>query len=159
MNAVASEDRLRLETVSDSGELQAIWVTRRLADRFVPALAKHVEQQVQPSVSKPIMLSINQDQVRKERASNPAPPVPLQREITPWLCRTMHLKKREQGLIWTMTDDATIDAHMILTGNTVRALLDVFLNNFRKLEWSEEAFPEWVRDSIAAAPVEKNKLN
>jgi len=49
-----------------------------------------------------------------------------------------------------MSDDLLTDAHMVLTGENVRALLDIFLTSYRQIEWSEQGFPEWAIE--AAAP-------
>jgi hypothetical protein len=150
MTASPAEDRLRLDAVNAGGLLQAIWITRRLADRFIPHLAKHAEKQAEASAARDLVLSMQQEQLRSERAASPIPAVRLQPAIVPWLCQTIQLKERPEGLIWTMSDDGLSNAHMVLTGENVRALLDIFLTSYRKLEWSEQGFPDWALE--AAAP-------
>jgi hypothetical protein len=159
MSADLGEDRIRLDAVDGAGVLQAIWITRRLADRFLPHLGADTEKQVQSGLPRDLVLSMNHEQLRSERAANPPPAVKVQPAITPWLCRTIRLKERPQDLIWTMTDDATIDAHMVLDGNNIGALLDIFLNSYRKLEWSEDAFPEWLRERTDAGRPRAGLLN
>lgn len=159
MQADFNQDRIRLDAVDSAGNYQAIWYTRRLADRFLPPFAKHAEKNVESGLPKDMLLSMNQEQLRMERAENPLPVIPQVADAPPWLCQTVHLNEHPDGLQWTMTDDASIDAHMILADQAVRAVLDVFLTTYRALEWSEQAFPEWVREAAVAAVVRPGTLN
>lgn len=144
MNVNVVEDRIRIDAVDAGGSFQAIWLTRRLAERFVPHLATKAELQVESGLPREIVLSMDQQQLRDARASNPTPPVAAPPDLTPWLCVTIHLSERPEGLIWTLTGDRLIDAHMVLTPESVRALLDILLTSFRALEWGEVCFPEWL---------------
>jgi hypothetical protein len=159
MTAHPAEDRLRLDAIDVNGLLQAIWLTRRLADRFLPFLAGHAEKQAEASAARELVLAMQQERVRNERAAAPTPAVQLQPAIVPWLCRTIQLKDRPEGLIWTMSDDVAIDAHMVLAGEHVRALLDIFLTNYRHLEWHEQAFPEWAVEAAAPKAISPARLN
>ena len=103
---------------------------------------------------------MNQEQLRIERAENPEPPVQPTVDLRPWLAQTVHLNEGPDGLVWTMTDDRGIDAHMVLSEESERAVLDVFLTTYRALEWSDHPFPAWVRDAAAEpAPVPPGSLN
>jgi hypothetical protein len=159
MSASLAEDRIRLDTVDANGIFQAIWITRRLGNLMVPHIASHAEKQVASGLPKELVLSMNQEKLKAERTANPVPPVRAQPAITPWLARTVHFNQRPEGLIWTMTDDHSIDAHMILAGDNIRALLDVFLTSYRSLEWGAEAFPDWVIEAGAAKEVPVSRLN
>ncbi len=159
MTADFTQDRIRLDAVDVTGAYQAIWYTRRLAERFLPPLAAHAEKNVQTGLPKDILLSMNQEQLRIDRAENPLPTVQPVVEVHPWLCQTVHLNDHPDGLQWTMTDDLTIDAHMVLADEAVRAVLDVFLNTFRALEWGEQAFPEWVREAARTEAPPPGSLN
>jgi hypothetical protein len=48
---------------------------------------------------------------------------------------------------------------MVLDDQAVRAVLDVFLMTYRNLEWSEQAFPEWVTARGQTQPVPPGALN
>jgi hypothetical protein len=159
INANLAEDRIRMDAVDSEGTYQAIWLTRRLVDQFVPHLATHAEKQVQSGIPPAIKLSMDQQALRTERAEQPTPPVPVQPAVTPWLCITMHLKHQTDGLVWTLTDDRMIDAHMVLTGMGIRAMLDVFLTSYRALGWDEAHFPDWAREAAAPARSEPRVLN
>lgn len=160
MQADFAEDRIRLDAVDAAGVFQSIWYSRRLADRFLPHFAAHAEKSVDSGLPKDLLLSMNQEQLRIERAENPHPPVQPTVELRPWLAQTVHLNEGPEGLIWTMTDDRTIDAHMVLSDEAERSVLDVFLTTYRTLEWSDHPFPDWVRDAAAQpAPVPPESLN
>lgn len=146
MNPDIPEDRVRLDIVTPEGAYHAVHITRRLADRFVPVLANKAESQVSDGIPKDLALSMQQEALRAERDSNPHPAVPALQDSRPFLCQTIHLSDREDGLLWTMTDDANFEAHMVLDAQGQRAVLDVLLITFRALEWSEMTFPEWVRE-------------
>ena len=146
MNPDIPEDRIRLDIVTPEGAYYAVHITRRLADRFVPVLASKAEGQIEGGIPKDLALSMQQEALRTERDSNPLPAVPVTPGQRPFLCQTIHLSDREDGLLWTMTDDTAFEAHMVLDTQGQRAVLDVLLITYRALEWSEEAFPEWVRE-------------
>jgi len=160
MQADFAEDRIRLDAVDATGAFQSIWYSRRLADRFLPHFAAHAETNVESGLPKDLLLSMNQEQLRIERAENPDPPVQPTGEVRAWLAQTVHLNEGPDGLVWTMTDDRNIDAHMVLSEEAERAVLDVFLTTYRALEWSDHPFPTWVRDAaVQPEPVPPGSLN
>ena len=94
------------------------------------------------------------------RTSAPVDPVEAVPDAEPWLCKTIHMADLEQGGVQlTFTDDATIDAYLILDEESLRATLDVFLITYRTLEWGEQPFPDWVAARGTAQPVERGALN
>ena len=159
MNPDIPEDRVRLDIVTPEGAYHAVHITRRLADKFVPVLASKAEAQVSDGIPKDLALSMQQEALRAERDSNPQPAVPALKYSRPFLCQTIHLSDREDGLLWTMTDDASFEAHMVLDAQGQRAVLDVLLITYRALEWGEEAFPEWVRERGQVQAPARGKLN
>ncbi len=153
------EDRIRLDAIDSVGACESIFLTRRLADRFVPLLVERIEAHAQPGVPKAIGLAMNQQQLRLERRENPLPDVTPSAETPRWLCRTIHLAERGGDLEWTLTDDAQNTAAMPLAGPGGRAVLDIFLLMYRRLEWGLEVFPAWLCEDEAEAAPEKRTLN
>lgn len=153
-------DRIRMHTVDPAGQFQAFFITRRLADRFVPVLAERAEKAVAGPIPRDLVLDIEQEKLRMERDNNPQPPVEAVPDAEPWLCKTIHMADLDQGDVQlTFTDDDSIDAYLILDEESLRATLDVCLITYRTLEWSEQAFPDWVAARGAAQPVERGTLN
>lgn len=146
MVADHAEDRIRMDTQSSQGDLCSIHWTRRLADRCVPALALKAERHISGALPKDLALSFQQDALRAERDANPLAPVPRQSEGRPYLSHCIHLSEQERGVVLTHTDGSTFEAHMPLDFSAISALLDVLLITYRALEWSEAAFPPWVRE-------------
>ena len=160
MAADFDEDRIRLNTVDPAGLYQALYLTRRLADRFVPLMAQRAEKAVAGPIPSELVLDIEQEKLRMERDSNPQAPVETVPDARPWLCKTIHMGDREEGGVQlTFTDDASIDAYLILDEQSLRATLDVFLISYRALEWGEQPFPEWVAARGSAPVVERGTLN
>jgi hypothetical protein len=141
-----AEDRIRLDAVSETGEAQSIYLTRRLSDRFLPKLVEQVERDVRPGVPKEIGLAMSQQQLRIDRAENPLPDVDPGEGALRWLCQTIHLTAHPDALEWTLTDDAAHIARMFLPGTGRREVLEIFLLMYRNLEWSLDPFPDWLTD-------------
>jgi hypothetical protein len=154
------QDRIRLHTVDAAGHFQALFLTRRLADRFVPVLAARAEKAVAGPLPSDLVLDIEQERLRLERDSNPLPPVEAVPDAEPWLCKTIHMADRDEGGVQlTFTDDASIEAYLILDEESLRATLDVFLITYRTLEWDEQPFPDWVAARGNEPMVERGTLN
>lgn len=154
VNADVIEDRIRLDAIAGDGSALSVHLTRRLCDRFLPLFVNAIEARTRPGIPREIELSMAQQQLRQERAESPLDDVVLPEGVAPWLCRTIHLENREDGLFWTLTDDGENSAGMPLSGSSPRGVLEVFLQMYRHLEWDEAVFPAWLRegDQEAAAP-------
>lgn len=146
VNADILEDRVRLDAIGLDGAPLSVMFTRRLCDRFLPIFVNAVEQTAHPGIPPEIGLSMAQEQLRQERAESPLPEVVLPEAVAPWLCRTVHLEGRDEGLFWTLTDEGENTAGMALAGDSPRAVLEVFLQMYRHLEWGEQLFPAWLRE-------------
>lgn len=146
VNADVLEDRIRLDAIGLDGAALSVMLTRRLCDRFLPLFVNAAEQAVRPGIPREIELSMAQQQLRQEREESPLPDVVLPEAVAPWLCRTIHLEGREGGLFWTLTDEGEHTAGMALSGESPRAVLEVFLQMYRHLEWDELLFPAWLRE-------------
>lgn len=142
-----AEDRIRLNAASAQGGDCSIWLTRRLADRFLPNLVAAIEQDARSGLPREIELAMSQQHLRMERDANPVEDVVPAPGRTPWLCQTIHLETSPDHMVWTLTDDAQNSAVMVLPGDAPRAVLDIFLLMYRQLEWGEQPFPAWLTDA------------
>ncbi len=146
VNADAVEDRIRLDAVGADGAALSVMLTRRLCDRFLPLFINAVEQGARSGIPREIELSMAQQQLRQQREQSPLPDVVLPEGVAPWLCSTIHLEGRGDGLLWTLTDEGEHTAVMALAGDSPRGVLEVFLEMYRYLEWDVQVFPAWLRD-------------
>lgn len=150
VNADVLEDRIRLDAIGRDGAALSVMLTRRLCDRFLPMFVNVVEQAARPGIPREIELSMAQQQLRQEREESPLPDVVLPEGVAPWLCRTIHLENRGDGLFWSLTDEGEHTVGMALSGESPRGVLEVFLQMYRHLEWDEQLFPAWLRESEPA---------
>jgi len=140
------EDRIRLDVCDEDGMTQSIFLTRRLADRFIPLLLERVESGARQDLARDFDLAMRQQNLRIERERNPVPDVKLGTDAQRWLCVTIHLSHGPEGLLWTLTDEAAHTALIPIPGDGARAVADIILMMYRNLEWPVDVFPEWLRD-------------
>lgn len=156
------EDRLRLDAVDAAGGKQAIFLTRRLADRVIPVLVSHLEGKTPEGVPEDLAQGMSQSRARQARQTGEATPaVAADPEAPSWLCRTMNFQKADQGLNVILTDDTRIDAVMPMVEANLRAVLDIFLDLYIKANWPTEHFPEWMKPeaTLTVAPGQRERLN
>ena len=157
-----AEDRLRLDAVDANGQKQALWLTRRLADRVIPVLVSHLEGKTPEGIPPDLAQGMSQSRARQARQTADTMPAVVAESGTPtWLCRTIHVQKAQQGLKVIFTDDARINAVMPMVEAKLRAVLDIFLELYTKAGWPSEPFPEWMKPeaTLTVAPGQGHRLN
>lgn len=152
------EDRLRLDAVDRDGNKQSLFMTRRLVDRIIPVMVEHLEGQTPEGMPLHLVQEMQQDRVRKVHAEGDSEaPVEVAPELVPWLCRTVHLTKTGPSLSVVFTDDTHIEAHMPMSAENLRVVLDIFKTLYTSAEWGLQAFPDWMQAPAAAeAPLKLN---
>ena len=156
------EDRLRLDAVDAAGGKQAIFLTRRLADRVIPVLVSHLEGKTPGGVPAELAQGMSQSRARQARQTGAATPaVAVDAETPHWLCRTVHVQKAEHGLNVIFTDDIRTDAVMPMVEANLRAVLDILLELYTKANWPTEPFPEWMKPeaTVTLSPAQGRRLN
>lgn len=139
------EDRIRLDAVDAEGARQSIFLTHRLADKVIPIITQHLEGQTPEGIPSDLAQGMSQQRSRQARADgDKATPVEEDLGAPKWLCRTVHLTKVGEGLVIIFTDDAEVDASMLMAAEKLRVVLDIFRELYAKAGWSGEAFPEWM---------------
>ena len=152
------EDRLRLDAVDADGNTQSLFMTRRLVDRIIPVMIEHLEGQTPEGMPSDLVQEMQQDKARQGHAEGGAEaPVEVAPEIVPWLCRTVHLTKTGPSLVVVFTDDAHIEAHMPMSAENLRVVLDIFKTLYTSAGWGLQAFPDWMQTpAIAEVPRQLN---
>lgn len=153
------EDRIRMNVVDSEGAAMAIWLTRRLLDRFLPFMVKHIETKVSPSLPIELSLSLSQQKLRQERQENPCQPVAAPMDGLKWLATRMQLVTQKEGAVWVLMGDEGQRAQMFLTDANVRATLDILHNNYRTMEWGRDHFPEWIVCNVDQKPAFQSALH
>lgn len=152
------EDRLRLDAVDDEGNKQSLFMTRRLTDKVIPVIVEHLEGQTPEGMPRDLVQEMHQDQARQVYAAGGSEaPVHVEPEFVPWLCRTVHLTKTGSSIVVVFTDDTHIEAHMPMTAENLRVVLDIFRTLYTSAEWGLQAFPDWMQTpATAEAPLTLN---
>ena len=141
-----AEDRLRLDAIDVKARKQALLLTRRLADRVIPALVSHLEGKTPEGIPADLAQGMSQSRARQARqTADTSPAVVAESGTPPWLCRTIHVQKAQQGLNVIFTDDVSVSAVMPMVEANLRAVLDIFLELYTKANWPTEPFPEWMK--------------
>lgn len=157
-----AEDRVRLDAIDAKGHKQAVWLTRRLADRVIPVLVSHLEGKTPEGIPADLAQGMNQSRARQARQTGDISPAVVAESETPtWLCRTIHVQKAQQGLNVMFTDDARINAVTPMVEANLRAVLDILLELYTKAGWPTEPFPEWMKPeaTLTVAPRQGTRLN
>lgn len=146
MIADITEDRIRLDVIDESGAPLSIHLTRRLTDRLVPDLSNRASVNVRSGLPKDLTLSFEQEALRTAREANPLPPVQNPKNTRPSLCQTIKVASGIECATLTLIDGSGFEAKMNLDRKLIPIFLDVALVTYRSLEWSEESFPQWIRE-------------
>jgi len=157
-----AEDRLRLDAVDANGQKQALWLTRRLADRVIPVLVSHLEGKTPEGIPPDLAQGMSQSRARQARQTGEATPaVAADTETPTWLCRTMHFQKADHGLNVIFTDDTQTDAVMPMVEANLRAGLDILLDLYTRANWPTEPFPEWMKPeaTVTLSSAQGRRLN
>ena len=152
------EDRLRLDAVDEEGNKQSLFMTRRLTDKVISVMVEHLEGQTPEGMLRDLVQEMQQDKARQFHSEGGSEaPVHVEPEFVPWLCRTVHLTKTGSSLVVVFTDDTHIEAHMPMTAENLRVVLDIFKTLYTSAEWGLQAFPDWMQTpAIAEAPRQLN---
>jgi hypothetical protein len=154
------EDRLRLDSADAEGRTHSIFLTRRLTDRIIPVIVSHLEAKTGDGVPKILAQEMQQSGARQARQiAESAPTVRAKEQTRQWLCRTIHCRKAQNGLILTFTDDSTVDAVIQMADANLRAVLDIFLELYTKGGWPADALPEWLKPEAAVNATDGDRLN
>lgn len=153
---ISSEDRIRLTTAS-ADTVTVIWLTRRLCDRLVPAMAQWLEKNMPepakeaPPVNKVQVKAFNdqvqavaQQQARVRNQTVAAEPVKVELSEKSWLAFSASLKGQPNQLLITL--GSTDDEHQIAIPFHpvhLRQWLDILYQNYLKADWSNDQWPEW----------------
>jgi hypothetical protein len=156
-----TEDRICLNAVDATGAKQTIYLTRRLMDQIIPVVVKHLEDKSPKGIPADLVQSMTQQRVRQARkAEPPADPVPSDLEAPRWLCTTILLQKRPNGLALTLAGDAECKAQISLADPHLRTVLDIFRNSYTKAVWDLRVFPDWLgQDQASIRPGAQLRLN
>ena len=142
------EDRIRLAVAYADGNARALWLTRRLAERLVPALiqglhAPHVDDAAQAAEVQAAQIYA---QLEARVSRKPARAVQVDREALPALVQEINVKTAHNGTrVLTLTCPDTEPAQMALRPGELRQWLEVLHRAFDKGQWRQDIWPAWMQ--------------
>lgn len=152
------EDRMALNAESRGGETRRFWLTRRLADRFVPKLLTGLEVPPEERCvlegsspdSSAVPISQIYAQLEARLAKKPAAPV---RAPPDGICALIHeitvsQAKRNCRLIFRC--HGSEPAQLVLSAMELRQWMEVLHRAYVRADWDVGCWPGWFRSSVSA---------
>lgn len=149
------EDRLRLSVASPRGEQAMLWMTRRIAERLVPALLERVtatpSEEVVEQASGPRQASQAAqvyEQLQARLLQKPTDPVRPSAEAVRLLIRKVSLGATADGaLAVCFACDDGEQWVQLMAPTKLRQWLQMLQTLFTRAQWRNDLWPEWLRRS------------
>lgn len=147
---IEDEDRIRM-----SGEVAAatpvvIWLTQRMLQRLIPTLITLLEDKRTDSHHAEIMQVLAQQAVRAEL--QPQVPVQAQAASVIWVASTVDIATTMQALTLTFHALDGQAAYFVMEALPLRQWLGILYGLYVNAEWSQDIWPEWIKDSARMTP-------
>lgn len=147
---VADEDRISISArIKGDGTIR-LWLTRRIADRMVPALAKVV----QPRHEDPAYAEVvgEMAQQRAEQNHEPQEPVKPTHPDQEWLVCKIDLRMAKAGAVLIFAGSESEHARLTMTFELLRQWLAILRRVYQAGEWPLAVWPNALQEG-AARPV------
>lgn len=155
-----TEDRVFMDASDSAGQVERLWLSRRLLDRLIPALTGQLEKLVSfkdETISNAAIQSFAQEKAVLEKAEQS--PISKNENSTTWLVTSVQVGQsnnkfqlrfvNEQGV----AKEKTIRKRGVFTLEkpNLRQWLNAVFNIYKKAEWNTGVFPDWIDDSNSSA--------
>lgn len=147
------EDRLRFAIVDEEGHHRVLWLTRRLAERLVPALlqgmvapaAEDAAPPEAPAGTSPADAAQVYAQLEARLAQKPLPPIEPGPDAPQGVVYEITLKAADQGLRGMEFHCRSMSpCELFLTPRELRQWLQLVHTCFRMGQWREDIWPAWI---------------
>ncbi len=142
------EDRIRLAVAYAGGNARLLWLTRRLAERLVPALIQglrvpHLDDDAQATEVQAAQVYA---QLEARISRKPANPVVVADTAAPALVQKIQVKTAQNGArVLVLTCPDAEPAELVLRPGELRQWLEMLNLAFRKGQWREDIWPAWIQ--------------
>jgi hypothetical protein len=136
---VDNEDRIRLSGENADGEVQVLWLTRRLLDRLVPVLCEQLAPGADTHAG--LLSSFKQEAAQSQLA--PQEPVQATSAGTEALVTRIDMVRVEHGLRLTFFAQDSEAAAIVMPELSLRQWLAILRDQFRIAGWPENVWPAW----------------
>jgi hypothetical protein len=149
---VVAEDRVRISLERGDGSLCVLWLTRRLTSRLVPQIVKilgalpRLQGKTEMAAPSDNAQRKNQlDALGKIEQQAPVLAGDLPADLDSHLITALGVRLTKQALLVDFkTDTETVVQTLPFSEDAIRQWLGVLHMNFRKAEWKEDVWPEWI---------------
>ena len=148
------EDRIRLSVVNRHQQSFVLWLTRRLAERMVPALLSGIKPRVNEEEASAQVAQETQaaqaaqfyEQLEARLSKKPAKPVKPPSFAPQGLIREITLKTADNGTrILIFHADDMPATKLIVTPKELRQWLEALRVGFHKGQWRQDLWPDWIK--------------
>lgn len=144
---IETEDRIRITGTVGAGAPVALWLTQRLLQRLLPHLLQWLEVQGAEIPRLDVMHSFAQ-QVATAQIT-PQAPVKVAAANTHWLVDSVELVRGDQGVRMIFKGATGQIATMTLNAILLRQWLGIVYTGFRKANWPQTVWPNWMLEGSA----------
>lgn len=148
---VVAEDRIRISLERGDGSLSVLWLTRRLSGRLVPQIVKIVDAlprlrgKAMAAPSDNVQRKNQLDALGKIEQQAPVLAGDLPSDLESHLITALGVRLTKPALLVDFKTDAeTVVQTLPFSEDAIRQWLGVLHMNFRKAEWQEDVWPEWI---------------
>lgn len=150
------QDRIRLSGQFKNDKICVIWLTQRLLNRLIPHVTGWLEKQQDDNTPRGDLLnSIQQQRAKNKHAERVEQgldtAVSADEAETEWLAQSLDIQLPASGVRVIFKDKAKEAEQMAvleLSPLLIRQWLNVLMANYKKAEWSHNAWPEWMQEQI-----------
>ena len=161
----SSQDRICLAMASADGRSLALWLTQRLANRFVDQIcnwlksnAAGVTQTALPETAAAIASSMAQGRAVANIA--PTPPVNLEHRPNQGLIENINCKLARGGAQLTFSIEGGREvATTTYSADAMRQWLHMLHRAYVQAEWPLAAWPHWFLDAVSDQPPGERQLH
>ncbi len=142
------EDRIRMAVAYVDGNARVLWLTRRLAERLVPALIQGLRAPTLDAEAQATEVQAAQiyAQLEARLSRKPAKPVEVDATAAPALVQKINVKTATNGArVLVLSCHDSEPAELVLRPGELRQWLEVLNLAFRKGKWREDIWPAWIQ--------------
>lgn len=150
-----TEDRISLTGLAEGGDVQLIWLTRRLLDRLVPHLCQWLEAR-EPVVRAALMPRMDvmhtmaQQRAVSALVEKHEQPVPRSPATHSWLAGVIDVRATEQRVTLLLRTESRSDQVQLgMQAVVLRQWLAIVLQQYRRAGWPLDAWPQWMVEALS----------
>jgi hypothetical protein len=143
-----NEDRIRFTVANTDQQAFVMWLTRRLAERMVPALVAGIKPKELDEDTPPQAVQAAQvyAQLEARLARKPAQAVQAPSYAPQGLIREINVKTAVNGArVLTFRADDMVPAQLVMSSKEQRQWLEMLRLGFHKGQWRKDVWPNWIR--------------